>query len=125
MSPAQGYDAFRESLQVSINVGPVEPGDRVVLAVGVVVALLGAADLVAAQEERDAEGQQERREHGPPLAGPQSQHVGVVVGALGPTVPRTVVVRAVPVGLAVGLVVLAVVGNEVGESEPVVDRDAG
>ena len=46
------HDSFGECLQVSVDMGPVEPGDGVVLAVGVVVALLGAAQLVAAEQQR-------------------------------------------------------------------------
>ena len=41
---------------------PVEPGDLVVLAVGVVVAALGAADLVAAEQHRHALRQEQRGE---------------------------------------------------------------
>ena len=64
--------------------GPVEPGDLVVLAVGVVVALLGAAHLVPAEQHRDAEGQQQGGEHRPGLAGPQGQHAGSSVGPSAP-----------------------------------------
>ena len=95
----------------------------VVLAVGVVVALLGAAELVAAEEQRHPEGEEQGGEHGPPLAGPEGDDVGVVGRPLGPAVPRPVVVGAVPVVLAVGLVVLGVVGDQVGQGEAVVDGD--
>src|SRR5262249_25526755 len=43
-----------ERQQVLVGRLPVEPGDLAVLAIGVVVAALGAADLVAPQEHRDA-----------------------------------------------------------------------
>ena len=49
--------------------------------------------------------------------------LGVAGGPFGPAVPRAVVVGAVPVVLAVGLVVLGVVGDEVGQGEAVVDGD--
>ena len=62
-------------------------------------------------------------EHGPGLAGAQGEHGGVVGGALGAAVPRPVVVGAVVVVLAVGLVVLVVVGDQVAQGEAVVDRD--
>ena len=55
----------------SVGVLPVVPGHLVVLAVGVVVAALGAADLVAAEDHGHAGGQQQRAEQVAPLAGPQ------------------------------------------------------
>src|SRR6202008_1121468 len=45
---------------------------------------------------------------------------GIAGRAFGAAVPRAVVVGAVPVVLGVGLVVLVVVGDQVGEGEPVV-----
>ena len=102
---------------------PVDPARRVVLAVGVVVAALRAAELVAAEQQRDPFGQQQRGEEVAPLARPQGEHRGVVGRALDAAVPAAVVVGAVAVVLAVGLVVLGVVADEVGEREAVVDRD--
>ncbi len=102
---------------------PVEPGDLVVLAERVVVAALGAADLVSAVEHRHAGGQQQGAEevaHRPPAG---AQHVLVGVGALDAVVPRPVVAVPVAVALAVGPVVLAVVGRRVGEGEAVVGGD--
>ena len=63
---AQRDEAAREVEQAAAAVveRPVEPGELVVLAVGVVVAALGAAHLVAAQQHRDALRQQQRRPAG-------------------------------------------------------------
>ena len=49
-SRPKGDEAPREGGHLGVGVGPVVPGDLVVLAVGVVVALLGAAELVAAEQ---------------------------------------------------------------------------
>src|SRR5439155_20711287 len=57
------------------------------------------------------------------LAGAQRQHLRVVGRPLGAAVPGPVVVAAVPVVLPVGLVVLVVVGDEVGKGEAVVRGD--
>ncbi len=102
---------------------PVEPGDLVVLAVGVVVAALRAADLVAAEQHRHALRQQQRGQQVALLACPQREHLGVVGRSLDAAVPRAVVVLAVAVVLAVGLVVLLVVGDEVAQREAVVRGD--
>ena len=56
VAAAQPGQLLGEGEQVPLagRAGPVHPGDLVVLAVGVVVAALGAADLVAGQQHRDA-----------------------------------------------------------------------
>src|SRR5262245_42055166 len=63
------FDQARGELeQLLVDALPVVPGDLVVLAVRVVVALLGAAHLVAADEHRYALREEERREEVPLLA---------------------------------------------------------
>ena len=57
------------------------------------------------------------------LAVAQLDHLVVVGLALRPAVPRAVVALAVDAALAVRLVVLLVVGDEVAQREPVVGRD--
>ena len=103
--------------------GPVDPGGLVVLAVGVVVAALGTPALVARGDHRHAVGQAQGRHHVgrlPTAYGDEGRVVGL---ALDPVVPRAVVVGAVAVVLAVGLVVLVLVGHEVAQGEAVVGRD--
>ena len=102
---------------------PVQPGHLVVLAVGVVVAAGGAPDLVAGGEHRHAGGEQQRAEKVAHRATPREGDHGVVGRTFGAVVPRAVVVAAVAVVLAVGLVVLLLVGDEVGEGEAVVRGD--
>ncbi len=75
------------------------------------------------QQHRHALGEEERREEVPALALPQRAHGVVVGGALDAAVPGVVVVGAVLAALAVGLVVLLVVRDEVGQGEPVVRGD--
>ena len=102
---------------------PVVPGELVVLAVGVVVALLRAADLVAAAQHRHALGQEQRREEVAHLAVPQREDGGVVGRPFDAAVPRAVVLLAVAVVLAVGLVVLLVVRDQIAQREAVVRGD--
>jgi hypothetical protein len=61
---AQRHESGRELEQLAVEVLPVEPRRRAVLAVRVVVAALGAAQLVAAEDHGDAEGEQQHREQG-------------------------------------------------------------
>src|SRR5581483_3260573 len=102
---------------------PVEPGDLTVLAPGVVVALLRAAELVAAEQHRNALRQEQRREEVALLPCTQRVDRGIVRLAFGAVVPGAVVVGAVLVPLLVRLVVLVVVRDEVAQREPVVRSD--
>ena len=102
---------------------PVDPRGRVVLAVGVVVAALGAAALVTGGQHRHPAGEAQGRHQVGGLAPAQRDDLGIVGLALDAAVPRPVVVGAVTVVLAVGLVVLAVVGHQVAQREAVVCGD--
>ena len=66
---------------------PVHPGDLAVLAVGVVIAPLGAAHLVARGQHRHPLGQQQRGQEVALLPLAQPENPGVVRGALGAAVP--------------------------------------
>src|SRR5205823_2611381 len=98
-----------EGQQVAVDGAPVVPGDGVVLAVGVVVALLGTAELIATEQQGHAEGGQHRGEQGPLLTAAQGEDAGVGGRSFGSAVPRAIVVGAIPVVFTVGLVVLVVV----------------
>ena len=102
---------------------PVHPRQRRVLAVGVVVAVLGAAALVTGRDHRQAGGDDHGRHHVPGLTVPQGVDHRVLGLAFDAAVPGSVVVGAVPVGLAVRPVVLDVVGDHVAQREPVVGGD--
>jgi hypothetical protein len=75
------------------------------------------------QQHRHALAEQQRREEVALLPRPQRQHGGVVGVALDAAVPRPVVVGAVAAVLAVGVVVLLVVRDEVAQREAVVGGD--
>src|SRR5581483_2970800 len=109
-----------EERRARLAVRPVEPRQPVVLAVRVVVALLRAPDLVAAEQHRDALREEERGEEVALLAGAERLDRRVVGRTFDAAVPRAVVALAVAVLLAVRLVVLLVVRDEVREREAVV-----
>src|SRR3954451_568596 len=102
---------------------PVHPADLVVLAVRVVVAALCATQLVARDQHRHTRRQQQRGEQVPELPPPERPYALVVRLPFRPAVPRPVVVRAVPVALAVRLVVLPLVRHQVPQGETVVRGD--
>ena len=109
-----------DGLEVEV---PIDPGEFVVLAVDVVVALLGSPEFVSVREHRHALGQQKRREEIADLAVAQHFDRLVVGRALCAAVPRAVVRFAVVAALQVRVVVLLVVRNEVAHSEAVVGDD--
>src|SRR5699024_10533793 len=76
-------------LPVEVDTLPVDPRDLVVLAVGVVVASLGASHLVAVRQHDHTLGQVEGGEEVADLAVTQSKGLRVSGGALHTVVPRT------------------------------------
>src|SRR5882757_6747047 len=116
-------DEIRKILALLAEVVPADPADLVVLAVGVVVAGLRVADLVAGEDQRRALRQQQAGEL--VLSEPAAQHedVGIVGRALVAAIIAVVVVGAVAIFFAVRLVVLFVVVEQVRQRETVVHRD--
>ena len=99
---------------------PVEPRHGVVLAPGIVVALLRPATLVAIGQHRYALAQEQRGEHVSHLPRPHRLDLGPPRRPLDTVVVREVVVVAVAIPLVVGLVVLLPVTHQVVEREAVV-----
>ena len=79
---AQRDEAAREVEERLVDGGPVVPGELGIVAVGVVVARLRAAQLVAAEEHGHALGQEERGQQVALLPRAQGQDGGVVGGTL-------------------------------------------
>src|SRR6185437_12407057 len=98
-------DKARELLAVLVMV-PIYPGNLVVLAIAVVIAVLRPAELVAAEDHRRTLGQQQRREHVALLPLAQRDDVGIVGRTFGAVIPGAIVGMAVAIVFAVRLVVL-------------------
>ena len=96
---------------------PVQPTHFVVLAVGVVVALLGAGNFVALAKHGNAVRAQQNG--GKLFSLPRAQFVNgrVVGGAFHAAIPTVVGVGAVGIVLAVGEIVFLVIGNQIVEHE--------
>ena len=82
-----GQGRLGKRQQVLVDVVPVVPGHFVVLAVGIVIAVLGAADLVPPEDHGHPGGQQERAEEVAPLPVPELEDLGVVAVAFLAAVP--------------------------------------
>src|SRR5258708_34405438 len=110
MLVAEVDDPGEEGQQLTVllieGVLPVEPGELIVLAVGVVVASLRAADLVAAVDHRPADGEQQGAEEVALLAGAQDVDLLAIGGSFLPAVPGAVVSLAVVSPLSAGPVLL-------------------
>mmetsp|Transcript_7203 Transcript_7203/g.14629 ORF Transcript_7203/g.14629 Transcript_7203/m.14629 type:complete len:278 (-) Transcript_7203:1679-2512(-) len=102
---------------------PVEMSHPVVVAVGVVVAVAREADLIPHHHHGRALRHHQRSHEVFHLPRPQALDRSLLRVALVATVPAVVVVAAVAAALPVGHVVLAVVGHQVAQCEPVVCRD--
>ena len=116
-------DQLAHVLAVAAELRPVHPANRIVLAIGVVVAALAVADLVAGEQQRHALCEQQAGQQVAPQLPPQLQGFRIVGRPLGPAIGAVIVVGAVVIVLAVGFVVLVGVAHQVGEREPVMYRD--
>src|SRR6185437_8337663 len=112
-----------ELLVLRTDAQPVGPRDIVVLAVSVVVAALRAADLVAREQHRNTQRQQQGGEQIALLLVAKRRDRRIVGRPLGPAVPAEITVVAVAIALAIGLVVLLVVRDEIGQREAVMGGD--
>ena len=111
-------DELEEAFLLVVE-NPIDPGDFVVLAIGVVVSLLGATEFIPRKEHGNALREEQGGQEIPPLAGAQVVDSGIFRGALRAAVPAVVRVAAVLVSLSVGLVVFLIVANQIGEREAV------
>src|SRR5512145_1417443 len=80
---------------------PVDPGNFVILAIRVVVALLGAADFVAREQHRDSLRQDQGGEKVALLARTQGENHRIVRWPFGTAVPTEIIVVTVAIFLAV------------------------
>jgi len=125
MTPAQRDHTSHElqHLPLCLNQVPIKPGELVVLTPGVVIATLGPPDFVAGQQHWDPSTDHQDRNEVLCLTATKGDHGGILRLAFNPAVPAQVVVGAVTVIFAIGLIVLMVVANKVAKSETVVASD--
>src|SRR5262249_46643737 len=119
-------DALAEELhdvRILLHRIPIEPADLIVLTICVVVSLLGSAEFVTAEHHRGTK--REKQSTGVVFDELLSKldDRGVVRFTFDATVPRIVIIRAVLVVLEVGIIVFAVIRDQVVESKPIVTVD--
>jgi hypothetical protein len=120
---AQREDLRGEGDQAFVGGLPIDPGRRVVLAVGVVVAALGVAEFGAGAKHSRALREQQRGEQCALQPRAPREHYSVRGVAFRAAVPAVVRVLPVAVFLAVGEVALLLVGEQVAQREAVVGDD--
>ena len=123
MSASEVVQCRNEIHQRAVGMVPVDPGDVVVLRVGVVVAQLRAAELVALLDHWSAATEKQRREQGAHIVCASGDNLCVVAGALHAAVPRGIGRVTVAVVFTIRLVVLVVVADQVAQGEPVMHSE--
>ena len=108
-----------KKLTVVFKLVPVKPGDFIVLAIGIVVAVLGIGKFIPCQEHRCPPAAHQNSTGVAYHAETQFQYNGVFGIALNAAVPAPVVICTVGIVPSIILIMLFVVGIEVIESEPV------
>ncbi len=111
-----------EGKQLRIGPRPIEPGQLIVLRIGVVVALLAAAELIAGREHERSARQEQARQQRAQVTRPRGLDGLIRAFAFGAVVPGEIVVGAVAIGLAIRVIVLASMGNEIAQGEAVMGR---
>ena len=102
---------------------PIDPARLIVLAIGVVVAALGAAKLVAGRQHRDSQREQQRRDEIAFLAKAQGSYRGIVTVAFQAAIPTEILIAAVGVLLAIGPIVFLGVAHRILKGETVMRRN--
>ena len=98
---------------------PIEPTGFVVLAVCIVVADLGAPDLITHHEHREPKRQQCGGQEILRLAVSEFFNGRIIGRSLYAAVPASIIICTVAISFPVGFVVLLVIGNEVIERKSV------
>src|SRR5256884_6494301 len=111
------------NLPVLFEKAPVQPADGVILAVRVIVTSLGPTKFVSAQQHRDATRNKECEEKILDQAISQGFDIGGIAWAFNSAIVAVIGIGAVPPVLAVFLIVLLSIGNQIIQCESVMTGD--
>ena len=102
---------------------PIQPGERIVLTISIVVAALAAAQFIAHGQHGGATGGEQQEQQGAGILGPGREDAGVLARPLHPIVPGDFRCAPVAVLLAIGVVVPALMADKIGQGETVMRGD--
>jgi len=108
-----------EYISVLLHKIPVKPTKLVILAVGVVVALLRASDFITSRNHRYALGEQKNGCEVFNLSPTQCINFWVVSLSFNATIPAQIVIDTILIILAISFIVLVVIRDQIIESEPI------
>ena len=111
------------SFKLDVAARPVQPGQIIVLRIGIVVAFLRAPELVARRQHDRAARRKQRRQKARASRCALADDFGIGRLAFDAIVPGQILVVAVTVVLAIGLVVLALIAKQVGQRDAVMRGD--
>ena len=119
MGLAQWNQLRHEILQPGIGLLPVQPGQFVILTVRIVIAVLRLTEFITGDQHRRSLRKYQRRQQGPfQLLATQDDFPQDGFPLL-PAIPAEIVIRSIPIVLAVGLIMLVVVTDKVFHGESV------
>ena len=122
MIAAKSDQKFAELIDVRklLPVFPVDPGQRIILTVSVVIAVLRVPELVAGKQHRCPAAQEKQRKGVLDPSVTQSFDFRVIRRAFHSAVPAAVVAVAVAACFTIGIIVLLIVGDQIIQREAVV-----
>ena len=125
MRPAKRKDAASKpkDFVIPLEERPIDPTRLVVLAIGIVVAPLAAPEFVSGKKHRHASGDRDGQQKILDLPAAHGFNGRIVRLSLDAVVRAVVLIRSIPVALAVGFVVLSGVADQVVQRKTIVAGD--
>ena len=102
---------------------PIQPGEFIVLTIGIVIALLRMADVVSGQNHRHTGGQEQGGDKVSFLLRTQRVDRRIIRRSFGPAIPAIIVVGAILIVFPIRFVIFVVVAHEIVERKSVVTGD--
>src|SRR4030067_1857240 len=102
-----------QQISLSLDILPVEPAQLIILAVGIVIAVLRAANFISHQDHRRTLGDQQDGEKILKLLHPQTLNRWIIGGSFITTIPAEIMIAPILIVLTVQFVVLGIKGHQV------------
>ena len=102
---------------------PVQPGNEIILTIGIVIAKLRVAKLIAGQKHRRASAAHEHREGIADHLSAQSTYLRVIAFTFGSAVPAAVVIRTIGVVPAIAFIMFRVIRIQIIHGEAIMASD--